>query len=206
MTPVTADSGASLAGVILAGGRSRRMGGVLKALLPLGGKPLIQHVIDRVHPQVGQLMISVERPSEAFGMLELQQVEDPEPDRGPLMGLLSAMRVMDPAHQWLLLVPCDAPFAPPDLAARLLSSALAAGRPAAVVCYESEIQPTFSVWSRKVQPRLEQAVQEEGMAGLKQFLDVIGPQELDWGRSQRSPFFNVNDQGALLEAGRLLEY
>jgi molybdopterin-guanine dinucleotide biosynthesis protein A len=160
------------------------MGGVLKALLPLGGKPLIQHVIDRVHPQVGQLMISVERPSEAFGMLELQQVEDPEPDRGPLMGLLSAMRVMDPAHQWLLLVPCDAPFAPPDLAARLLSSALAAGRPAAVVCYESEIH----------------------MAGLKQFLDVIGPQELDWGRSQRSPFFNVNDQGALLEAGRLLEY
>jgi molybdopterin-guanine dinucleotide biosynthesis protein A len=199
-TPV---AGEALAGVILAGGRSRRMGGTVKALLPLGDKPLLRHVIDRVNPQVDRLFLSVERPSEAFEAFGLPQVEDPEPDGGPLGGLLSAMQLMSPGHGWLLLVPCDAPFIPPDLAPRLLACALASAKLGAVVCYESEIQPTFSIWSRSILTRLEQAVLEEGMAGIKQFLNVVELAELDWPGSEPSPFFNINDQDALLKAGRL---
>lgn len=197
-------AGASLAGVILAGGRSRRMGGLVKALLPLGGKPLLQHVIDRVRPQTAQLILSVERPSKAFEEFGLRQIADPEPDRGPLMGLLCAMQFMEPAHRWLLLVPCDAPFLPVDLAARLLAIALDSNRPAAVVRYESQIQPTFSVWRRDLLPWLERGVREQGMAGLKQFMEVTKPAELDWKPTAQSPFFNVNDHDALLEAGSLL--
>jgi molybdopterin-guanine dinucleotide biosynthesis protein A len=194
-----------LAGVILAGGRSRRMGGAVKALLNLGDRPLLRHVMDRVNPQVDRLLLSVERHSEAFDAFGLPQVVDPEPDGGPLGGLLSALRVMGPGHDWMLLVPCDAPFVPSDLAAKLLACALASTRPGAVVCYESEIQPTFSIWNRNVLPRLEQAVLEEGMAGLKQFLSVKKLAELDWPRSKPSPFFNINDRDALLKAGRLMD-
>jgi len=196
-------AGETLAGVILAGGRSRRMGGVVKALLPLGDRPLLRHVIDRVNPQVDELLLSVERPSEAFEVFGLPQVEDPEPDGGPLGGLLSAMQLMSPGHDWLLLVPCDAPFIPPDLAPRLLACALASAKLGAVVYYESEIQPTFSIWSRSILTRLEQAVLEEGMAGIKQFLKVVELADLDWPGSVPSPFFNINDQDALLEASHL---
>ena len=193
----------AVAGVILAGGRSRRMGGTAKALLLLGDRPLLQHVIDRVNPQVDELLLSVERPSEAFEAFGLPQVEDPEPDGGPLGGLLSAMQKMSPGHDWLLLVPCDAPFVPSDLAAGLLACALDSARPGAVVRYRSEIQPTFSIWSRRILPQLEQAVLEEGMAGFKQFLSVVELAELNWPGSEPSPFFNINDQEALLKAVRL---
>jgi len=196
-------AGEALAGVILAGGRSRRMGGTVKALLPLGDKPLLRHVIDRVNPQVGRLFLSVERPSEAFEAFGLPQVEDPEPDGGPLGGLLSTMQQMSWNHDWLLLVPCDAPFIPSDLAAKLLACALDSARPGAVVCYESEIQPTFSIWSRSILPQLEPAVLEDGMAGIKQFLNVVELAELGWPGSEPSPFFNINDQDTLLKASHL---
>ena len=204
MTVSTVQANDLLAGVILAGGRSRRMGGALKPLLPLGGKPLLQHVIDRVQPQVDQLVLSVEQTLDVFEDFALRQVADPEPDRGPLMGLLTAMKVTAVTHRWLLLVPCDAPFVPPDLADRLLASAADSGRSGAVIRYESEIQPTFSIWRNDVLPPLEKAVHEKGMAGLKQFLGVIDPAELEWARSSQSPFFNINDRDGLLEAARLL--
>jgi molybdopterin-guanine dinucleotide biosynthesis protein A len=203
VTPSSVVAGNGLAGVILAGGRSRRMGGAVKALVPLGDKPLLRHVIDRVKPQVELLLLSVERPVVAFNGFGLPQVADPEPDGGPLGGLLSALRKAGPGYDWLLLVPCDAPFIPTDLAARLLDRALECARPVATVCVQSEIQPTFSIWSRNVLPRLERAVIEEGMAGIKQFLGVIEFAKLDWPHSDHSPFFNINDQDALREAGEL---
>lgn len=200
----TAVAGGALAGVILAGGRSRRMGGAVKPLLPLGDRTLLGHVIDRVNPQVDELLLSVERPTEAFDAFGLLQIGDPQPDGGPLGGLLSALRHSGAGHDWLLLVPCDAPFVPTGLAAELLACAQVSGRPGAVICYESEIQPTFSIWSSKILPRLEIAVVREDMAGIKQFISVIEPAVLDWPRSEPSPFFNINDQGALLEAAAWL--
>ena len=111
---------ASIAGVVLTGGRSRRMGGVIKAHELLGGKPLIQHVIDRVKPQVGRLVLSVEKVSGEFTPYGLEQLADPEPGScGPLGGLLSALSTLDAGCDWLLLAPCDAPLLPLDLAVKL---------------------------------------------------------------------------------------
>jgi len=194
----------SLAGVILAGGRSRRMGGAVKALMPLADRPLLGYAIDQVNPQVDELLLSVGKTSEAFAEFNLPQLADPKPDGGPLGGLLSAMRRIRPGFDWLLLVPCDAPFIPADLAVKLLACAKQNARPAAVVCYQSEIQPTFSIWSSTLLPRLDRAVLEQGMAGLKQFLGVIEFAELDWPRSEPPPFFNINDQEALRKAGGYL--
>ena len=72
------------AGVILAGGRSRRMNGVNKALLPLAGNPMLSHVIDRVKPQVTDLALSVECSSDSYVSFGLPQLPDLEPDGGPL--------------------------------------------------------------------------------------------------------------------------
>ncbi len=194
------------AGVVLAGGRSRRMGGVVKALLPLAGKPMIQHVIERVRPQVSELMLSVEEPDRAFEFLKLEQVPDRVPgSRGPLGGLFSALVSMDSRYDWLLLVPCDAPFVPGDLFEKLFYQALESNRPGAVASVASEIQPTFSIWHRSLLPDLEHAVLREDMAGFKQFLDGVKLAVVDWPLMDSSAFFNINDQEALNEADRLMQ-
>lgn len=203
--PATDFGGCKPAGVILAGGRSRRMGGDHKALMPLAGKPMLQRVIDRVTPQVSDLVLSVEQPSAALGVFGLRQVTDPKPDAGPLAGLLIALQSMNPKHDWLLLVPCDAPFLPVDLATGLLECARNKELPAAVVRYKSETQPTFSIWNRSILQGLEQAVVSEKMTGFKQLISVTEVALLDWPESAPSPFFNINDRQALLEAASLIE-
>ena len=198
--------GYGLAGVILAGGRSRRMGGGFKALAPLGGEPLIRHVIDRLQPQVRSLVLSVEKHVPDFEVFGLPQVEDPAPgSRGPLGGLLSALANMEMGCDWMLLAPCDAPFLPLELAERLLKCALDDDQAGCVVRYDEEIQPTFSLWHRRLLPRLREAVLEEGMAGFKQFLRDTPVANLDWKYSVPSPFFNINDPDTLAEAARLLD-
>jgi molybdopterin-guanine dinucleotide biosynthesis protein A len=192
------------AGVILAGGRSRRMGGVNKALLPLAGKPLLGHVIDRVMPQVTELSLSVEYPSQSFDPFGLPQLPDLNPDGGPLGGLLEALQWMDAGCDWLLLVPCDAPFIPVDLARQLHQSATESGLAGAVARYEEEIQPTFSLWHRNLLPELERAVRVKGLSGFKQFLREVRVAERVWPASTPSPFFNINDQAALRKAGQLM--
>ena len=192
------------AGAILAGGRSRRMDGKLKALLDLSGKPLLKHVINRVNSQVERLYLSVEQPVDALARYGLTQVCDPRKDAGPLVGLLTILQEMEPGNDWLLLVPCDAPFLPLDLAARLLDRALETERPGAVVSYESEIQPTFSIWNRTLLPRLEQGVMVRNMKGFKQFLRETELAVLDWPVAEPSPFFNINDPADLRQASRLL--
>ncbi|MEE8339777.1 MAG: molybdenum cofactor guanylyltransferase MobA [Xanthomonadales bacterium] len=195
-----------LAGVILAGGRSRRMGGGFKALAPLGGKPLIRHVIDRLQPQVRSLVLSVEEHVLDFEVFGLPQVEDPSPgSRGPLGGLLSALANMEKDCDWMLLIPCDAPFLPLELAERLLNCALDDDQAGCVIRYDAEVQPTFSLWHRRLLPRLEDAVLEADMAGFKQFLRETPVAVLDWESSELSPFFNINDPDSLAEAARLLE-
>jgi len=194
------------AGVVLTGGRSRRMGGAVKALAPLAGKPMIQHVIDRVRPQVSELMLSVEEPARAFEFLKLEQVPDRVPgSRGPLGGLFSALDRMDSRYDWLLLAPCDAPFVPTDLLEKLLRQALESKKPGAVVSIATEIQPTFSIWHRSLLPDLERAVLEQEMAGFKQFLDVVKLAVFEWPLTDISSFFNINDQEALDRADRLMD-
>jgi molybdopterin-guanine dinucleotide biosynthesis protein A len=182
------------------------MGGGFKALAPLGGKPLIRHVIDRMQPQVRSLVLSVEKHVPDFEEFGLSQVVDPTPgSRGPLGGLMSALANMEMDFDWMLLAPCDAPFLPLELAERLLNCALDDDQAGCVVRYDAEVQPTFSLWHRRLLPRLEEAVLEAGMAGFKQFLRYTPVVVLDWETSDLSPFFNINDLDTLAEAARLLD-
>ncbi len=192
------------AGVILAGGRSRRMQQGNKALAMLAGQPLLQHVIDRVRPQVCSLMLSVDAYQSGLEAFGLQQVSDTRAgSQGPLGGLLAAMLAMPPDSEYLLLVPCDAPFLPAQLGARLLQCAQQARLPGCVVDYQGELQPTFSLWHRSLQQALLQAVQQDGLAGFKQFLNRCELARLRWETSPVSttrPFFNINSAQDLARA------
>ncbi|MBI3777177.1 MAG: molybdenum cofactor guanylyltransferase [Gammaproteobacteria bacterium] len=116
MTPL-----ANITGVILAGGRGTRMGGVDKGLVLLDGKPLVEHVLHRLEPQVSSIIISANRNFEVYAGYGFTVVSD-EPgskDAGPLAGILSAMT--HARTNYIVTVPCDAPRLPTDLAARLLA-------------------------------------------------------------------------------------
>lgn len=202
----SATSLACCAGAILAGGRSRRMGGGVKALLDLAGKPLVQHVIDRLAPQVAQVMLSVETAMPGLEPFGLEQVPDPEPgSNGPLGGLAAVLSQLGgSACQWLLLVPCDAPFLPLDLAGNLLRKAESEQTKVAIVRYGSELQPTFSLWNTGLCGDLNRAVSEDRMAGFKQYLRTTSYSVVDWPSSPLNPFFNINDASALGDARKMM--
>lgn len=104
--------------VILAGGRSRRMGGEDKGLLPLAGRPLAARVIAAVAPQVDRVLVNANGRLDEYAALGQPVVQDGLPDHpGPLAGILAALEAVEGGL--LLVVPCDTPRLPADLVARM---------------------------------------------------------------------------------------
>ncbi|KWZ45514.1 molybdenum cofactor guanylyltransferase [Burkholderia savannae] len=121
MPPHAAPS-STITGLLLAGGRGTRMGGVDKGLQPLRGEPLALHVLRRLAPQVDALVISANRHLDAYAALgapfHARVITDTHADfAGPLAGLAAGMRAA--STPLVLCTPCDSPFLPADLAARL---------------------------------------------------------------------------------------
>lgn len=112
-----------ITGLVLAGGRGSRMGGVDKGLQPFQGAPLILHALRRLRPQVTAVAISANRHLTTYEAYGVPVWPDPLPDYpGPLAGMLSGL--MQAQTPWLLTVPCDAPRFPTDLASRLHDAVL----------------------------------------------------------------------------------
>jgi molybdopterin-guanine dinucleotide biosynthesis protein A len=135
----------NISGLILAGGAGSRLAGADKGLAELRGKPLVQHLIERIAPQVDELMISANRNTARYAEFGCTVVRDlaPSPQEayaGPLAGLQAGLTQAH--HPLLLCVPCDTPYLPDDLATRLLAglghAALAVarcdGHPQPTVC------------------------------------------------------------------------
>src|SRR5437660_12244134 len=105
-------------GLLLAGGLSRRMGGGDKALRPLGGQTLLDHVIDRIRPQVAALVLNANGDPARFARFGLPVVPDSIPDfAGPLAGILAGLdwtAVNRPDCAYVASVATDAPFLPGD--------------------------------------------------------------------------------------------
>jgi len=111
-----------LAAVILAGGQGRRMGGADKGLVEYRGRPLIEWVLAALAPQVEEIVISANRNLERYAAYGRRVLPDTLPDYpGPLAGVLAALQAV--TADWLLVVPCDTPHLPADLAFRLLGAA-----------------------------------------------------------------------------------
>jgi len=109
---------AEITGLVLAGGRGQRMGGVDKGLQPWQGRALVDHALARLVPQVSHVLISANRHLESYAMRGWPVLVDTADDfPGPLAGVLAGLRAA--STPWLAVVPCDAPRLPADLVARL---------------------------------------------------------------------------------------
>ena len=131
----------AVAGVLMAGGQSRRMGGGDKCLRALAGKPILAHVIARVRPQVGPLLLNANGDPARFAGFGLPVAADVVGDfAGPLAGVLTGLEwaaAQAPESAWLASFATDAPFLPADLVERLLAAVVAEG--ADLACAASEI-------------------------------------------------------------------
>ncbi|MFN3544624.1 MAG: molybdenum cofactor guanylyltransferase MobA [Thiobacillus sp.] len=128
----------TVAAVVLAGGAGRRMGGADKGLVEFRGRPLIEWVLDALAQQVDEIVISANRNLERYAAYGYRVVPDTLPDYpGPLAGVLAALEAVDAS--WLLVVPCDTPHLPADLALRLLGAARYENVPLAVASDDARL-------------------------------------------------------------------
>jgi molybdenum cofactor guanylyltransferase len=143
--------------LVLAGGKSRRMGGRDKGLLPFGDGLLIGHVLAQIAPQVGEVLISANRNQTAYAAFGYPVLEDPLEDfQGPLAGFLAGLERM--RTNYLLTLPCDGPVVVPDLAARLAAGLVAADADIAVAQDGRRLQPVYTLLHRRVLAGLHQAL------------------------------------------------
>jgi len=108
----------AVSGIVLAGGLGRRMGGVDKGLQPLHGKPMVEWVLERLRPQVGEILINANQNAERYAAFGHRVVPDAIGGyAGPLAGLHAGLKAAQ--HPLVATVPCDSPFLPEDLVKRL---------------------------------------------------------------------------------------
>ncbi len=142
----------SITGVVLAGGLGRRMGGVDKGLQLLHGKAMVAHVLDRLTPQVAEVLVNANQNHDAYARFGHRVVPDEIGGfSGPLAGLHAAMKVA--AHPLVVTVPCDSPFLPLDLVLRLEKNM--EGKELAVAKTGDQPHPVFALVRRSVLPGLE---------------------------------------------------
>ena len=133
-------------GVILAGGRATRMGGVDKGLVPILGRPMIAWVIDALRPQVSDVVINANRNHDRYREFGCPVVDDGDSDfRGPLAGMVSAMRAAQTPY--IAVVPCDSPLIGGELVERLYAEAALSDSPIAAAHDGERLQPVFALLS-----------------------------------------------------------
>ena len=202
-----------IAGVILAGGLARRMGGGDKALKPLAGQPLLSHVIDRLGPQVEALALNANGDPARFAGFGLPVLADTVPGFvGPLGGVLAGMRwARARGMTHVASAAADTPFFPRDLAPRLEAAAAGQAQPLVLAATPKRAEetksmsrsglirhPTFGLWPVALRDDLRAALRD----GLRKV--VLWTERHD-GREAvfddpGDPFFNVNTPDDLATA------
>lgn len=200
-----------IAGLVLAGGRSTRMGGGDKALLRLGGRRLIDHALSRLEPQVCRLAVSASGDPARFALPGAPVLPDTIPGGlGPLAGILAGLEwaAAVPGVFGLVSVATDTPFLPADLVARL-AAALSPATPLVVAASGGRPHPVVALWPLSAADALRDFLNAGETFKAMRFLERTGyatvsfdPIDLPGGAVD--PFFNVNTRDDLAVAARLL--
>lgn len=211
-----------IVGLLLAGGQSRRMfrdaagvgsGSGDKGLLPLGERSMLGHVVNRLAPQVGRLVINANSDPDRFAAFGLPVVPDTVAGFvGPLAGILAGMRwsvANVPAATHLASASTDAPFLPVDLVARLWAAAERQPGTIAIARSAGELHPVIGLWPVALADDLEIAL-GAGIRKVLRWTDRHGTLPVDFeiatiDGEPVDPFFNANTPEELAEARRLLE-
>jgi molybdopterin-guanine dinucleotide biosynthesis protein A len=141
--------GIEVTGVVLAGGQGSRMGGVDKGLQPFRGQPMVAHVLERLAPQVDEILVNANRNPDAYARFGHRVIADEIPGfAGPLAGFERGLA--HAAGALVVTAPCDSPFLPRDLVSRLRGALEAKNADLAVARTGAQAHPVFCLMRREV--------------------------------------------------------
>lgn len=194
--PLGTGEPSEIVAIIIAGGQARRMGGGDKALVNLGGLSLLQHILNRLQPQVDTILLNANGDAKRFKEYNLPvQADLVSGYAGPLAGVLTGMawvRQHRPQCPWLITVAADTPFFPLNYVVRMCTVAREQGTPLACAQYGTRTQPVFGLWPVALYDALYTALVDEGVRRVDHFtcrypISHVGFNELGY-----NPFFNIN--------------
>ncbi len=186
--PVPPAHSPPLTGMILAGGKARRMGGQDKGLVSYQGRPLIAHVLERLEPQVHSVLINANRSHDRYAQFGHPVIADAEDGfLGPLAGILAGLRAA--RTELLLCVPCDSPEISLDLAERLASPFVQEETRVAVASCAGRLQPVFAMLHTGLSEALDDFLRHGGRK-IDEFYGAQGFEEIPFENSDE--FRNIN--------------
>ncbi len=190
----------NITAVILAGGQGSRLGGLDKGLVELKKVPLVKHLIERIQPQVSEIIISANRNLESYNEYGFPVYEDDiEGYAGPLAGILKALQHCK--SEWLLTVPADSPFIPEDLAQRLFQNIK---DNKVVIPHDGKyLHPTFALIHKSLAPSLEIFLQQ-GERKARVWMQQQAHTIVDFS-DQADAFININTEDELKHAEQHFE-
>lgn len=197
----------SVAGILLAGGLARRMGGGDKPLLAIRGRPILAHVIERLAPQCAALALNANGDPARFSDFRLPVVADSVAGfAGPLAGVLAGMD--HAAAHWpdvteIVSVPADTPFLPTDLVNMLYEKCKSTSAVIAVAESGGRVHHAVALWPVCLRESLRRALVEEGERKVSAFIARYPNATVSWPTEPVDPFFNVNRPEDVAEAERL---
>ncbi len=185
-------------GLVLAGGRGTRMGGVEKGLVTLGGKPLVAHVLARLAPQIDRIAINANRALDDYRAFGCPVLPDRVPGfAGPLAGILAGLEWAErEGAAAIVTTAADTPFLPRDLRVGLELASVAAETDLALAASPDgsgrvRRHPTFGLWPVRLRADLAAAL-EKGMRKIVVWTDSHGAATAVFDHGGDDPFFNIN--------------
>ncbi len=195
-------------GVLLAGGQSRRMGGGDKCLRPLGGKPILTRIVERVQPQVRRLILNANGDPARFAGYDLPVVADSVAGfAGPLAGVLAGLdwaAQHAPDCPVVVTAPTDAPFLPDDLVESLWQAVRLEGADLACAASNGQAHPVVGLWPVRLRDDLRRAMTAEEIRKVDVWTARHRLVTVEFPALPVDPFLNVNRPDDLAEAERLL--
>ncbi|MCZ6588435.1 MAG: molybdenum cofactor guanylyltransferase MobA [Alphaproteobacteria bacterium] len=193
-----------VAGVLLAGGQSRRMGGGDKCLRPLGGQPILSRIIETVAHHVSRLVINANGDPDRFASFGVPVAADTvDGYAGPLAGVLTGMEWVAanaPECDWIATFATDAPFLPDDLVERLCEAVSNGVADMACALSNGRRHPVFGLWPVALGPELRRELVVRGVRKVDDWTDGYNRREVEFAVDAIDPFFNVNRPEDLVAA------
>ncbi len=194
-------------GLVLAGGLARRMGGGDKALIRIGGEAILDRVLAVLRGSCAPIILNANGDPARFARYGLPVIADSVPDfAGPLAGILAGLdwaAAHAPGAEWVVSVPGDCPFLPPDLVNRLHATRAGVGTPLACARSGEWRHPVVGLWRVDLRDDLRQALTVEDLRKIEIWTARHGVAIASWPDQPIDPFFNVNTPDDVATADRV---